>query len=641
MTIYAISYDIVTIILCIILFVVYKGKYNGIAYIYKNGYFILLSTLFASVSHVVLYLFERDANVMGNASMYVCYSVFAVLMCMLLALYSLYVFSYSGIKLSIEKVYGYLAFVPTIVIAILMLTSPITHLMFYFDKNGAEVNGVAHPLLYFVMLYYAVMWIAVALKFRKYIEKEKRNFIYLLATVCWGLSFAIYMKAYISLIPFVSCLCIMVVLYSIQSPDEMFDSTNALHPMYLYKAVRRGYGINNNYSLLFINIKNKEALEESYDSIDVDKLFKNVTEYLLSHDKRSSVYRLESDVYVLSIRITEKEKVYELRDAIVARMQQDWHCGDINTKLIICSVLAFVPEDIESYEEFKKFIRLLARAKIPAGINTDAKEFKIHDKEAEILDAVKRATENNGFQVYYQPIYSTDKKRIVAAEALIRLIDDKIGFISPEVFIPLAEREGYILEIGRFVFEEVCRFYSSNNLKKSGIDYIEVNLSAIQCMQDELASEFMEIMNQYGLTSDQINFEITETSALASNSVVSLNMNRFVDNGVDLSLDDYGTGYSNISYLYHLPFSFVKIDKSILWSSDKNEKANITLSNIFGMAKKLNMRVVVEGVETEAHIKKLLDMNCDYFQGYYFSKPIPGNDFVSYVENFVLPEVCR
>ena len=135
-------------------------------------------------------------------------------------------------------------------------------------------------------------------------------------------------------------------------------------------------------------------------------------------------------------------------------------------------------------------------------------------------------------------------------------------------------------------------------------------------------------------------FEITESSVLASNSVVSLNINSFVNYGIDLSLDDYGTGYSNISYLYRLPFQYIKIDKSILWSADKNEKANATLRNIFSMAKKLHLKIVMEGVETEEHVRKLLKLKCDYFQGYYFSKPINEKKFLNYVEEFELPKVC-
>ena len=230
---------------------------------------------------------------------------------------------------------------------------------------------------------------------------------------------------------------------------------------------------------------------------------------------------------------------------------------------------------------------------------------------------------------------------MIAAEALIRLFDPEYGYIHPEPMIAIAEREGYILRIGEIVFTEVCRFYSENKLDKLGIEYIEVNLSAVQCMQKHLAEQFIDIMNKYKLGPERINFEITESSAMINDAEVSRNIERFEKKGVSLSLDDYGTGYSNISYLYNLPFVIMKVDKSILWSSEKNVKADIILKNTFRMANRLNMKVVMEGVETEDQIRKLLALNCDYFQGYYFSKPIEGGKFIEYIKGFSLPEVCK
>ena len=128
---------------------------------------------------------------------------------------------------------------------------------------------------------------------------------------------------------------------------------------------------------------------------------------------------------------------------------------------------------------------------------------------------------------------------------------------------------------------------------------------------------------------------------MISNAVVSQNISHFELHGVSLSLDDYGTGYSNISYLYNLPFMFMKIDNSILWSAENNEQADIILRNTFRMAQRLHLKVVMEGVETEAQIRKLLALGCDYFQGYFFSKPVKGEDFIRYVRNFELPEVCK
>jgi EAL domain-containing protein (putative c-di-GMP-specific phosphodiesterase class I) len=160
-------------------------------------------------------------------------------------------------------------------------------------------------------------------------------------------------------------------------------------------------------------------------------------------------------------------------------------------------------------------------------------------------------------------------------------------------------------------------------------------------MQKSLAEEFMQIMRDNDIAPDSINFEITESAAMISNAAVTSNIYDFELHGISLSLDDYGTGYSNISYLYDMPFMIMKIDKSILWSAETNEKADITLENTYKMANRLHLKVVQEGVETEEQIKKLLKLGCDYFQGYYFSKPVEEEAFVKYVDNFEVPEVCN
>ena len=253
-----------------------------------------------------------------------------------------------------------------------------------------------------------------------------------------------------------------------------------------------------------------------------------------------------------------------------------------------------------------------------------------------IRTAVRNAVMNGGFEVYYQPIYSTAKKKIIAAEALVRLNDPQLGFISPEVFIPMAEKEGFILDIGEFVFESVCRFIRDGNVCEKGIEYIEVNLSTVQCMQYRLADRFIRIMKDYDVKPQNIILEITETAAVGSPVNLIRNVDTFSSNGVKFALDDYGTGYSNLSYVYALPFDCVKIDKSILWSSLDNPKAYATLKNTFYMLQQLGTEIVMEGVETIAHIDKLLELKCDYFQGYYFSKAVPGVEFLEYLNNFSL-----
>ncbi len=250
-------------------------------------------------------------------------------------------------------------------------------------------------------------------------------------------------------------------------------------------------------------------------------------------------------------------------------------------------------------------------------------------REDQVLRAIKTALKERTFQVFYQPIYSVEKQRYTAAEALVRMSNTKLGFISPEEFIPIAERNGMILEIGEFVFRTVCEFMVQERIWEKGIENIHVNLSVVQCMQERLAQNFLEIMKEYDLPCNRIHLEVTETVAVVSSKCLNVNMHRLIENGVQFALDDYGTGFSNATSLVDYPYDIIKIDKGVVWAAMENDNAMKVLSHSVDMIKSLNKNIVAEGVETLEQANQLKHMGCDYFQGYYYSKPVSGTDFVS------------
>ena len=248
-------------------------------------------------------------------------------------------------------------------------------------------------------------------------------------------------------------------------------------------------------------------------------------------------------------------------------------------------------------------------------------------RESRILQIMKRALANGTFEVYYQPIYSTQQERFNSAEALIRLFDAELGFISPEEFIPMAEKNGMILKIGEFVFRTVCRMMSREKIWEKGIDYIEVNLSVVQCMQEDICEMLYGIMDEYDIPYSCINLEVTETTI--ARDVLWDTMERMTVGGVTFSLDDYGTGYSNLSNVLKYPFHIVKLDKSMVWYAMENEAAMRALRHTVAMIRDLDMHIVAEGVETEEQRDILREMGCEYLQGYYFSKPVPERNFLA------------
>ena len=203
-----------------------------------------------------------------------------------------------------------------------------------------------------------------------------------------------------------------------------------------------------------------------------------------------------------------------------------------------------------------------------------------------------------------------------------------MGYISPEEFVPIAEHHGLIIEMGTFVFREVCRFIAERRLWERGIEYIDVNLSVVQCMQENLHEQLLAILDEFHLPYHCINLEITETAAVLSSEKLRNNMTRLMEKGVNFSLDDYGTGFSNTASIIEYPFHTIKLDKSMLWSATDSEKAMCALEHMIAMIKSMHMELICEGVETQSQATMLEHMGCDYFQGYYFSKPVNSETFL-------------
>lgn len=637
---YNFSYNYVAIVLFFLLLFFFSGKKKITLQIYNIYYIMLGFMLFSTIMDVILFQQIQSGMFQGTMVMDIIAVLYILIQKMIFPVCIMYLLSISNIDLTKNRKWRLSLDLPYMVLAGLVIASIWTGWVFGFDQNGMITTGSISLIRKIYMAYYSVLTMVVFICYRKTIGFEKITYILncIAFLFCANMIQLIFPEQRIFF--FIMALCVICMIYSVKRPDEAFDETNALYRDVLLKEVATEYKSRSPFFIFFIRIHDYKILADSLGQDSINEIFSDVVSFLTVFTKGTNVFRVDDNVLAIKMKVMEEEQTENMIKAIAQRFKQAWKNGTMKAVLSTSFVKAKCPEEVSTYEDFVHLISVVGRKEGIIDHVYGVNEIIGEDYEKEIIEAIRRGLEKDKFQVYYQPIFSTKEKRIVAAEALVRLNDDKLGFISPEVMVPLAEREGYILEIGKKVFTEVCRFFMEENLTDLGIEYIEVNLSVKQCMHHELAKNFLEIMKQYGLNNNQINFEITESSAMVSNAALISNINYFEENGVSLSLDDYGTGYSNVSYLYQMPFQILKIDKSILWSSEKNQKADFTLRSIFDMTNKLGLHVVVEGVETEAQIIKLLKLGCDYFQGYYFSKPIPGKDYIRYLEEFQLPEVC-
>jgi EAL domain-containing protein (putative c-di-GMP-specific phosphodiesterase class I) len=235
--------------------------------------------------------------------------------------------------------------------------------------------------------------------------------------------------------------------------------------------------------------------------------------------------------------------------------------------------------------------------------------------------------------IYFQPIVELATGRIHKAEALLRWQHPQQGFISPAIFIPIAEDTGLIHDIGNWVFTESVRQVKKWRAQYSKDFQISVNKSPVQFRaEDQVHDNWVTHLEASGLGGDSIVIEITEGLLLHADSSINKKLLMFRDAGIQVAIDDFGTGYSSLSYLKKFDIDYLKIDQSFVRSLD-TDSSDLALSEaIVVMAHKLGLKVIAEGVETEQQRDLLIGIGCDYAQGYLYSRPVPADDFELFMQ---------
>jgi EAL domain-containing protein (putative c-di-GMP-specific phosphodiesterase class I) len=204
--------------------------------------------------------------------------------------------------------------------------------------------------------------------------------------------------------------------------------------------------------------------------------------------------------------------------------------------------------------------------------------------------------------------------------------------VPPGEFIPVAEDNGLIVPLGIEIFRQVCQFLSTGAPQERGLEYIEVNLSVAQFDQESPADFVQRIMSGYNVDSRWINLEITETASSSAKQVLLKNMNKLIQKGVHFSLDDFGTGRSNLDYFVEMPVNIIKFDYSFIQGYFKSLKARYVVESMVELMRKMGLPVVAEGVETREQLETMRQLGVSYVQGFYFSRPVPKDDFLAFLD---------
>ena len=253
---------------------------------------------------------------------------------------------------------------------------------------------------------------------------------------------------------------------------------------------------------------------------------------------------------------------------------------------------------------------------------------KLIENRQEVLFGVKNGLDNREFVVYYQPQVSARTNRILAAEALVRWQHPQRGLLPPGEFIPILETSGFIYKLDSYVWEEVCRFMQDRLMKKLPVVPVSVNVSRVDMLQFRLCEVFTALIKKYEIPSRLLEIEITESAYAENFDQLIATVNELRACGFTVLMDDFGSGYSSLNMLSNIELDILKIDMKFLDTSNhQNTRNSSILESITSMGRWLGLRMIAEGVETHEQVDRLLNLDCEYMQGYYFYKPMSRDHF--------------
>lgn len=526
-----------------------------------------------------------------------------------------------------------ITWIPACFVTCLILSTPWTSAIFHFDQGIGYHNCALYPLIYYSTYFYIAASLYSVFITWKQIERHLK-----LSMLCYNgvLIAGIFLrKLFINTLvtSYFSIMAILAIYLAAQNPDLYRDRKTGLFNRDALDRIASEFLRNHkSFTIVVATIHNYESAKALYGSQQMNRSLGLIGRWIQQNFPKDYVFYFGNGDYLLLDDSKTKEEREQVVKRIHERFSKPWQAEDTDVALSVASLLLpgdILPDDPVALDGLIDYAYVMAHAENENGnivMTPDAMSQLTRRKEVE--QALALALKEHRIEAYFQPIYSTKEHRIVGAEALARLNDPKLGFIPPDEFIRVAEQNGDIMEVGRQMFENVCEFLSDGRVVEAGVRRINVNLSPAQCMSDLLASELSDIAMKFKVDMKLIDFEITESS-MVDISILLKQMLVLKDKGAAFSLDDFGTGTSNVTRLMNLPINTVKLDLYVVHSYFNGE--SLVLPDLVRMFQNAKKEVVVEGIETLEMVEKMTKLQCDYLQGYYFSKPVPAKDFMQYL----------
>ncbi len=593
-----------------------------------NNSIVLLNSVSMLISELTRnYRLASETAFMWERIAEFSYFLFHLLLAPMFAFYVLYA---TGSQHRVSPLQQAMFAAPLVISELFLFTNPFLHFMYRFDESRNFIRCWGEYIVYgCCVLYFFYAIFKVIFTWKSLSGKRRFAMAYFFVLVASGIVLQMLnfdLRAEL----FAESLGLIGVMIAIETEDDRIDiDTGFYNRRTLQTDIDSLLYNRNRFSVLCIKVTNADIIQRATGSQNSDILSLILSPYLKSIVKRYYIYNATPESFILTMMEQSEEEIKPLAQQISERFEHPFSFNGSDIPLNAVIMTADVPARLHTSAD----VLAMADQPIPKQIVRKVlcgEELDYLLRRVAVEEAVTRGLEEHYFEVYYQPTYYVNGE-LHGAEALIRLHDPVIGSVFPDEFIPVAEQMGMIDQLDNFVYDEVCQFWKTGIPSKCGMDCINVNLSVMHCMLPGFVAQINEIAAKHNIDKHHINFEITESVAANDYNVLASIVNELKREGYHFSMDDYGTGYSNMEAIFTLDFDVVKIDKSILWSAEKSDIGRIVLENTVHMVRQMKRRILVEGVETKAQVDLLATLGVSYLQGYFFSKPVPKQQFIEII----------
>lgn len=524
-----------------------------------------------------------------------------------------------------------LSVIPVATMIILVLSNIFFHQFFYCNSRGEYLYGPWYLLIYvYTMLFVVIAIWNCVFHGDEYQKKELQavwEFI-LIGFVCVAIE-SVHHE--LLLTEFGIAVGMVVVSWTIYNPQTTMDSLTDVYAkghlnQWIPEQIRKG----RQFHVLQISMWKLKQINKLYGNSVGDKVLMQRAEELKNLNEENAIFRIHGNQFLIFSRNKEdyeqtKKDIMHLFDIPVQIAEES-----IDFPATICGIKD--AQELVDTDMLLAYLGYLSLLK-PKGDKTTLIENTETTKrgflyEQRVKKYMNTAIEEDLFEVYYQPLYSVKEGRYVTMEALSRLKHPTLGMIPPDIFIGQAEKNGQIIQLGKLQFRRVCRFMKSHTELMKQIGKIKFNLSPLELLNPGYSQELIQIIKEFELPYGWFQFEITETVATEYSEELYETIKDFRSVGIEICLDDFGSGYANLNTILKLPFSTVKLDRSMLHGICENQQVALLYKNIVSIMQNLGHTVVAEGVETKEEVALLKEWGVDLIQGYYYTRPLSRRDLL-------------